>query len=298
MNLTRKVGFHIKSMNELERIASIPNVNLVELKPDKMEKNGASPYIYKNRQFSINESVAKEIQDICQENNVSVQIHLPYESQVDLEKENGLCYGIKEHHSILLDRFEMINELYKNFGIGEVVVLHPPQIRARNERICSKFDGLEHGREFLYLLDKNRIEKDWNYKVGLENMVPPKKDAITLGYTVGQLKLLIGNSQTIGLTVDSGHRLLNDQFSVSEMFSLGVPIVSMHFHRNPGVFSETGFSDDAHQFANSKNLKHFNAYIRSIRRNKIPLICEVRNLSDYSSQHLEDYVGYLRFELD
>jgi hypothetical protein len=191
----------------------------------------------------------------------------------------------------------MIADLYNEFGIGTVVVMHPPQLITKEDYVCSYHDGIEYGREFLYALDVERKKNNWGFKVGLENMVPPKERSVTLGYTPKQLKALLGNTETIGLTVDSGHRLLAKDMSVAKMFSIA-PVVSLHFHTNPGVFHQKGYEDDAHQFAEPHNLDKFTSYIRSIRRNQIPVTCEIDNLESISSERIGSYVRELRFMLE
>jgi len=295
--MTRRIGFHIKSVPELNRIGDIEGVNLVELKPDKMKKNGGELYSFEDQKFKINEDLAKRIRDFCQKRDIQVQIHLPYENCSDPNKETGLCYGIKEHHQLLLDRFKMLAEMYNQYQIGEVVVIHPPQLISKGIQLCSYHNGLEHGREFLYSLDQEKKAQKWGFDIGLENMGDPKKDSHTLGYTPAHLKHLLGVTESIGLTVDSGHRLLSEDMSVSAMFSLG-EVVSLHFHTNNGILHPTGHKDDEHKFAQYNNLQHFNSYIRGIRRRNLPVTCEIKNLRDIPSKTIEDYVTKLRFLLD
>ncbi len=295
--MIRRIGFHIKSLPEFRRIGSVKGVNLVELKPDKMQRNGDELYSFDGERFEINKGMAEEISDFCKERDIQCQLHLPYERKNDPLDEKGLCYGIRDHHPLLLDRFRMVAELHDKYSIGEIVVMHPPQLLAKGKHLCSYNDGLEHGREFLYQLDKERKEKGWHYKVGLENMAAPKRDSITLGYSIKQLKHLLGNTETIGLTVDSGHRLLSDEMSVARMFGTA-PIVSMHFHTNPGVFHDVGHDDDTHQFAEPQNLEHFSTYIRSIRRYSIPVTCEISDLDSIPNHVIEDYVARIRYVLE
>ncbi|MBW2992091.1 hypothetical protein KY345_02625 [Candidatus Woesearchaeota archaeon] len=302
--IERRIGFHIKSMDELMRIGSIEGVNLVELKPGKMKKRGDILYTFDGTKFSIDEELAKEISDFCRTRDIQMQVHLPYETKADSSLEEGLCYGIKAHHPKLLDRFKMMADLYNKYGIGKVLVFHPPQLVVKGQRICSYHDGIEHGREFLYMLDEERKSNKWheNIAVGLENMIPPKEESAALGYTPDQLRDLLGWTETIGYTVDSGHRRLSDEMSVAKMFARA-PVVALHFHSNPGVFHKKGEhkghdGDDAHEFARRKNLEHFNSYIRGIRRFKLPVTCEIANLNEIPDNVIKDYVAELRFMLD
>jgi hypothetical protein len=292
----RRIGFHVKSLNDLKKALRIQGINLVELKPDKLRKNGADLYAFDGKKFRINEKVAKKIRDFCQERDIQIQLHLPYEKKVDPNVEEGLCYGIKKHHLRLIDRFKMVNDLYTQYGIGKIVVMHPPQLVSNGELLCTYNEGLEYGREFLFELDNLRKSKGLDFKVGVENMIAPKQGYVSLGYNPPQLKHLLGNTETIGLTVDSGHRLLSEEMSVLEMFGIA-PIVSLHFHSNPGLFLTEGYKDDAHQLADNRNLLHFSNYLRSIRRFKIPVTCEV-DIKNISDEKLNQYISLLRFMLE
>jgi hypothetical protein len=264
-----------------------------------MRKNGDTLYSLEGGKFIVNRALAKEIGDFCKAEGLQVQIHTPFEKKIDTSVEEGLCMGIKSHHTLLLDRIRAYADMHAAHGIGSVVVMHPPQLYSKDAKICTFQDGLEYGREFLYMADTWRKEQHVEslIRIGVENMVPPKKAGATLGYTIKQLKQLLGNTETIGLTVDTGHRLLAKEISVAQMFSIA-PVVSMHLHSNAGVFMESNYDDDMHQFADSANLLHFLAYIRSIRRNGIPVTCEIDKLADVPDSKIENYVAYLRFMLE
>lgn len=294
--INRRIGFHVKSISDLEKAGRIDGVNLVEIKSDKLKKNGAELYSFDGKKFRVNERVAEKIRHFCEERDIQIQLHLPYEKRVDPKVEEGLCYGIKKHHPKLMDRFKMINDLYTQFGIGKIVVMHPPQLISNGETLCTYNEGLEYGREFLFELDNLRKSRGLDFKVGVENMIAPKEENICLGYNPAQLKHLLGNTETIGLTVDSGHRLLSEEMSVSEMFGIA-PIVSLHFHSNPGIFLSEGYKNDAHQFASYKNLLHFSNYLRGIRRFKIPVTCEV-DIKELPDEKLKQYIKQLRFMLE
>ncbi len=294
--INRRIGFHVKNIADLEKAGRIPGVNLVEIKPDKFRKAGTELYSFDGRRFRINHDLAKRVMDFCAERDMQMQLHLPYERKNDPKVEEGLCYGVREHHTKLIDRFKLVNDLNRRYSIGRIVVMHPPQLVSNGKTLCTYNCGLEYGREFLFRLDELRKSEEFDFKVGVENMIAPKKGNIALGYNPSQLKHLLGNTETIGLTVDSGHRLLSDEMSVSEMFGIA-PVVSLHFHSNPGVFASEGYKDDAHDFADYRNLEHFNNYLRSIRRNNLPVTCEV-SIEDVSDNKLKDYINYLMFMLE
>ena len=65
-----------------------------------------------------------------------------------------------------------------------------------------------------------------------------------------------------------------------------------------GVFSPNDYNDDKHELATIENLRHFNAYIRSIRAWKIPVVCEIADLSTTPDETLTKYINDLRIRLE
>ncbi len=294
--MERYVGFHARSMDEFERLANLSEVNLIEIKPDKFRKYGDQLYTYEKNKFRVNEDLASRIQQIAIETDIRVQLHLPYAQKIDINEEVGLCQAIPEHHRILLDRYSLIEELNQRYSIGKVVTVHPPSWKIRGLQVCSMIDAIEYGRELYYKLDKLIKRKNYTFKVGIENMSDPKEDTATLGYELYQLEQLLGNTEMLGLTLDTGHRQLNENQSIRAMFAKAL-IVNMHFHTNPGAFSPENFDDDRHEIARVGNLKGFKHHIRSIRRFKIPVVCEVSDLEKMSNSEITKYVADLRERL-
>lgn len=293
-----KIGFHARNIEELERVINIEGANLVELKPDKFRKNNQNIYFFNGNDFVIDNVIASEIKRLCDKKNITVQIHLPYEKKKNSTKETGLYQADRNHHDLLLKRYEMIGELYSLYGIGAVITTHPPAFGFNNKQFCSEDEALQAGREFYAKLDMLIKEKNYQFKVGIENLVAPKESGtMNIGYTPRQIDKLIGRTSEIGITVDSGHRLLNDKMSVGKLFSKGM-IVNVHFHANPGIRSEKDYDDDEHTFANPKNLKHYFAYIKSFRRFKTPVILEIDKLEEFSDKYLRNYVMNLRREIN
>lgn len=297
MNLERRIGFHVKSLDEVRRIANLKGANLMEIKPSFFkDRDCPELYTYENGIFKINHDTAKEIKDVAEENNMQVNLHLPYARKVDINEEDGLCQALKEHQSRILQRYEMLSDLYNNYKIGEIVTVHPPTYMKDGKLVAEMRDAKEHGRELYFALDELIREKGFKYKIGIENMPDPKRDSADLGYEVKHLKHLLGETENIGLTVDTGHRLLADKMSIAKLFALA-PVVNMHFHSNPGIFSHENYDDDEHKLATVDNLKNFDRYLTSIRRNKIPVVCEVSHLERIDNKELEDYVEDLRVRL-
>ncbi|MCK4670037.1 MAG: hypothetical protein KAT43_02445 [Nanoarchaeota archaeon] len=292
------IGFHARSMEELLRVVSFKKVNLVELKPDYIQRRSrVSLYEYQDGKFTINHKVAEEIREICYRHYIAqIQLHVPFETKNDPSEEKGLCYANKEHHDTLIARFEMINELYEKYSIGAVAVVHPPAFRLEGKEVWSIDEAIAAGRKFFARLDALIKERRYKFKVGIENMVNPKKSGSScIGYLPNQIDKLIGRTSEIGINIDSGHRLLAHEMSIARLFSYG-DIVSMHFHTNSGEFDADSYDDDEHEFATEKNHVHYWRYIAGIRRRDTPVILEISRsqMKKLSDTEIGMYLTQLR----
>jgi len=276
-------------MVELERVVALEGVNLVELKTQFFgTRGGAELYTYENGLWGINRDTASDVRQIADDNDVKVQLHLPYTKTVDIGKEEGLCQGLREHHDAIIDRYKMIAELYDQYGICDVVTVHPPAYRVGGRTVCTKDEALKAGNELYRRVDE--LMPDFGFKLGVENMPNPGKDYANLGFEVKHLLALLDGTEHIGFTVDSGHRLLAGNMSVLYMFAKA-PIVNLHFHSNLG-------ESDSHELATERNLKHFKNYIDAIKRFNIPVVCEVSDLEHRSDEELVGHVMGLRERLN
>lgn len=293
-----KIGFHVKSMSDLERLTNIKGVDLVELKPDHLRRNNEELYYFDGHDFSLNERRLDKISKLCSKRGIEVQIHMPYEEKVDPLVEAGLCQTERTHHHKLLKRYEMYGEMLIQFGIGTVLTTHPPLIKVDGEQIWSEDEALETGKEFYAEVDRLIKKNNYNFKVGIENVVAPKDIGTSyLGYNPKQIDWLIGNTSEIGITVDTGHRLLNDEMSINKLIGYG-EVVNCHFHANSGQVSQKDFEDDEHVFATSENLPHYGRYMKGLRRRGWPIILEISKLDKLSDDILSDYVTDLRKRLN
>jgi hypothetical protein len=295
----QRVGFHVRGMEEFERVISLEGVNLIELKPEKFKKrDGIDLYTFDGERFTINETVVPFLQRKCEEKGVIAQIHLPFEKKHDPTVEHGLCQGDIKHHDLLLARYDMFGEMLDKYGIGTVLTTHPPANGFRGKILWSVEELLEVGRELYAKLDKLILEKGYKFKVGLENMVAPKKTGTAcIGYLPEHIDKLLGNTSEIGITIDSGHRRLNDDMSIAKLISYG-KIVNCHFHSNSAERSEEGYDDDEHVFATKGNFPHYPRYIKGFKRRKYPVILEIGNMAELSDEELVRYVRKLRKRID
>ena len=294
-NPNRKIGFHVKNLDELKRFAKMPGVNLAELKPWFWTKDNKPLYTFEKGVFKPNKEILKQVRDISQEHDIQIQIHPPYESSLNPELEEGLCQAVEEHWQPLLDRFKMFGDIQAEYGIINVTTIHPPNYMINGQTICDEETALIKGNAFYAKLDKLLLDLEkqgCDYKIGVENMSDPNHLSGALighaavGYNIIHLKRLLRGTEKLGLTVDAGHRLLSKEMSVSQMFALR-PIENLHFHSNPG-------KTDEHTMATEENLKYFNIYIDAIRAYRIPVVCEVANLDQQADHVLIGYVQYVR----
>ncbi len=289
-----KIGFHARNMEELERVITIDSVNLVELKPKYFNNSKFPLYFFDGKKFTSNKDVFSSIKQMCDDKNVQVQIHVVYETKIDPLVEEGLCQAKRSHHELLLQKYEMFGEIYKEFGIGNVLTVHPPLIT----EYFDEEETIAVGSEFYFKLDKLLKEKKYGLKIGIENMIAPKTEiANNVGYKPWHIDKLIGKTSEIGITIDSGHRRLNDLMSMSELFRYA-PIVNAHFHSNKGIINKDNFKDDEHIFATPDNLENYYVYIKSFKRFKIPVILEIYALDNYHDNELKDYIQNLKREIE
>ena len=299
MHNQNRIGFHARNWAELERVVNIEGVSLVELKPEKLrERDNIEMYFYDGKSFVINEPIVKEIKAMCDEKGICAQIHLPFEKKNDSSEERGLCQSEISHHPMILARYEMFGRLLNDYGIGSVLTTHPPTFGFGRKQLWSEQQSLEAGIELYAKVDMLIKEKRYRFRLGIENMVLPKKSGTgSIGYKPEHIDKLIGNTSEIGITVDSGHRRLNDEMSVSKLFSYG-HVVNVHFHSNAGIPSSVDYRDDEHIFATRKNLLYYNRYIKTFRRFRTPIVLEIDKLDKFSDEELGRYVMELRKEIN
>ena len=294
MNL---IGTHARTMAELDRVTSIEGIDMVELKPDIMRiKCGAELYTFNGNNFAINPNVAREISDLCSSRGCSVQVHMPFERMRDASQESGLCQAETAHYPLILAGYRMMGELLRDYGIGTVLTTHPPAFMFDRKKICTEEEAIAVGRELYLKLGKLIDKEGYGFKVGVENMVCPKnKGSASVGYYPEQISGLIKGTG-LGITIDTGHRMLNHKMSIAELVSIG-SIVNTHFHTNDGKPTDEGYSDDQHVLAYSHNLAHYKRHIRGFAERGNPIVLEIECLDAIRDKELSEYVSRLREEI-
>ncbi|MBT4824728.1 hypothetical protein HN695_05585 [Candidatus Woesearchaeota archaeon] len=289
-----KLGFHVRSAEELVRVTNVPTVDLVELKPDHLKrKSNIELYSFDGQKFSINHENASNIMLLLKKKGIEAQIHIPFEDFQDPTAETGLCQADRSHHPLLLSRMEMFGELHEKYDLGTVLTMHPPAFKLVDIVEWSEKEALDAGIELYKQIDELIIRKGYGFKFDIENMVAPKRIGVSnLGYRPKQIDLLIGDTSHVGITVDTGHRRLNHAMSIAALFSYG-EVNNLHFHSNEGYISSTDYKDDQHIFATPENLPHFDRFIKRFRRSALPIILEVKT-DKYTDRELATYVNTLR----
>jgi len=290
------IGLSVKSWDELMR-AIMLGANMVEIKFEKFAENGTSFYVYRrNGRFYPDRKNLGRLTSIAEENNISIQSHLPIERCVDVNQETGINVGFLSHHEPALRRFVMLEEIYRERGIFSVNTVHPSTISFDEKQILKIEEALENARIFFEKLDAIRLREKHQTLIGLENQTAPKFLATCLGDHSDHFKKMLRNTRTIGTTIDSGHRLLAEHFTVTELLGFSLPPVNFHFHGNAGEFRLQDFNDDQHMLPMHENVKGYDNYIRYFCRHRTPIVLELSHLEKYSDKELTDFIANLKRE--
>lgn len=298
-NDTQLLGFSVRNITELERVIRL-GVNLVEVKLERMAKSGFALYEYNGSNFKLNDANLHELRKLRK--FATVHFHLPIENCIDPEKETGLNIGILEHHDIVMERFMMFEKIYHDFGLGSSLTIHPPVISKDGKLLLEEEKLIRSAKRFFDRLDAIRVKEKHQTTIGLENMTDIKTKAGNLGYLPRHFKRMLKDTRTIGLTLDTGHRRLTEDFRVRDFISLGFIIEKIHFHGNSGKFDPDNWDDDQHLLPNRANVHSnknaYDNYLRYFRRHRVPVILEISHLEQYEDLELKKYLGWFMSELD
>ena len=290
------VGFAVKSMKELHRMKRI-GATVAEIKLDKFAKSGHPVYFYKDGYFTLNVPVIEQIAKFAKINNIRIQWHLPIEGLIDVTRESGLNMGIIAHHDIIIERFVMFEWILHMYGIGHCVTVHPPTVSVDGEMILAEEETLINTKMCLDRLDIIRIQCDHNILIGVENQTDIKQKAGNLGYMPFHFRRMMKDTRTIGITIDTGHRRLTQEFSIREFLQGGWQVMNFHFHGNEGIFDPKDWSDDQHLLPHKENVKGYDNYLRYFRRHRVPIILEISWLNKYTDRELIEFLIGFREEL-
>ena len=296
---TQLLGFSVKTREEFDRVIGL-GINLVEIRVDKFYTAGTNFYQLKDGKFDWNECAYYHLLGRLNKagrGNTVVNFHLPIEKRICGGHELGLNMSVLEHHDILLQKFIMLEEAFAATGVGEILIVHPPIIPPGGEG-----KALKNAKIFFDRLDVIRLENGHSTKIGLENMTDPKYKTANLGNKPAHFKAMLKDTRTIGLTVDTGHRMLAKDYSMRGALKLGIPMVNFHFHGNKGVFNPKNWKDDQHLLPTkeSGNLgeKAYKNFLRFFRRHRTPIILEIAHLEKYTDSELSEFVENLKKELE
>jgi hypothetical protein len=299
MNWKKKqlIGFSVKSMEQMIRAISL-GANMVEIRLGDFEKNGTPLYFYHQKKFELNERVLWLISAIAHQHSVEVQFHLPLEKDASLDYETGINIGILAHHEVELKRFRMLEQIYGEYEIGSVITVHPPLTFYRGEQYVSEEDALRNAKIFFDKLDKVRIANGCLTRIGLENQADVKSFIGKVGYLPRHFREMLLDTRTIGITVDTGHRRLAKEFTVTEFIQLGLQVENFHFHGNRGIIDPESYDDDEHLLPNKDNVKGYYNFLRYFRRHRTPVVLEIIHLNSYKDELLSGFVEKLKKELE
>lgn len=292
-----KIGFHARDFEEFKRVVQLETTNLVELKPENWARNGKPFYTYEKGLFKPNHQFLEKISSIANDNDVQVHIHLPFEEEINPDKDTGICQAINSHHQFWLRRLHMFGELQEKYGIGNVLTNHGPMYIFEGKTILSLEDALKEGEDLYYKADEIIEECGYDLKIGIENIVGAKLcGGVYLGSEAWHIGKLIGKTFNVGGVLDSGHRVLNKSMSASEFVS-AAHLYKVHLHTNPGVEDLNSYKDDEHLLAYRHNLPNYDKYVRRIRMDKLPVVLEISKINKFTNDELNEYIINLRKDI-
>lgn len=298
------IFMHITGFDCFEKYTNILKIiDGIEIKPDKF-KGEDRLFDWEDGKFVYNKQNFDRIKCFADKYNLKVQFHLPFYKiegkSLALEKE--------EDHDTFLKVFEQYAKVIDDYKLGTTnITIHPPVLED-----CSNFDiiklALENANKlFIKLGEKIKVD-NWNMVIGVENQPMPKtykNDVYSLGYELDHFNIMLHHTNDyIQITVDSGHRLLADDFSVNRLANWCIEnkkyITNFHFHQNNGPDYEKvaqGKSSDLHHIAVKDGMNGYYRYLMTSVLECIPLNMEIK-FSNYKTEQILDYVTNLRSDVD
>lgn len=299
-NKTQRVGFSVRNMVEAARVVGL-GANLIEVKVEKFASNGIAPYFFERGVFHQHNTVLEMMSDFSHDNDVTIQWHLPVEGRPDCTKESGFNAGITSHHELIIDRFIFLESVYRQHDIGSVSTMHPVTISVEDEIFMSAKEAIANSKIFFDALDAIRIHYNHQTLIGIENQTDLKQKAGTLGFFPSHFKRMLQDTRTIGITIDTGHRRLTQNFSIGKFLSLGFTVNNVHFHGNDGIFNPIDWRDDHHILPTvdnvSENKNAYGNFLRYFRRHRPPIVLEISHLEKYSNYELRNFLAKFKQEL-
>ncbi len=233
--------------------------------------------------------------------DVKIQWHLPTEGRPDYTKEGGFNAGIISHHKLIIDRFIFLEGIHATHGIGDCSTMHPVTISVDDEEFLTVDEAIQNSKILFDTLDTIRIRDNHQTLIGIENQTDLKQKAGTLGFLPSHFKRMLRDTRTIGITIDTGHRRLTQNFSIGKFLSLGFTVNNFHFHGNEGVFNPVDWSDDHHVLPTkgnvSANPNAYDNFLRYFRRHRPPIVLEISHLEKYSDDELRNFLVQFKQEL-
>lgn len=292
----QRVGFSVRDMQELERVVAI-GANMAEIKLEKFAQSGKPIYFFEDGKFRINDSVARGLEKFARAKDVEIQFHLPIETGIDKNVETGFNMGLTSHHDAIMERYIMLEEIWRRYGIGRTLTLHPPLVSLKGVDVVEEKDAITNAKIFFDRWDFLRLEENHETLVGVENQTDIKHKAGNLGYLPIHFRRMLKDTRTIGITIDTGHRRLAQEFSIREFLQIGLVVNNFHFHGNDGKFDPYDWKDDQHLLPDEDNVMGYRNYLRYFRRHRAPIVLEISRLDRYSDDELGNFLARFKKEL-
>jgi hypothetical protein len=272
----------------------------LEIKPESF-KGAEHLFSWKKNILHYNHNNFDKLVNLSGGLGLQLQFHLPYR-----KIENRTLYASNpQDHDALTNVIEEYAQVIDHYNLqkprGKVnLTMHPPEIIDHNN-LNSLESALAITNEFYIKLGEKIVSEGWPVTIGLENMPDPKINNYlidALGYTPEHFtKMLKDTNDSIQLTVDSGHRLINSNIRVRDLVTWcsdqNKYITNFHFHVNKGIDEErtkAGKSCDLHSLAVPNELHGFTMYILRAVTENIPLNLEIK-AKKHSPEDLSFYVN-------
>src|SRR3989339_86977 len=275
-----RLGVHCRGFKTLGLIqqARLP-INLIEVKPDYFRGDEAL-FVCHDQHYSIQRANFSRLVTEARALGLAIQFHFP-----EVLSGINLTPGLPAAHQPMLSLLAAIAEAVTDFQLEPVVTLHPPTLYWRDRQMLPNspeaIDGaLAAANVFLRQFGQAAEAKSWPLLLGIENQAGPTPRTHALGYQLRHFEIMLaGTSSRVNLTIDSGHRLLAEDMTLSRHFlplaqRLNKRVVDLHLHENAGRQADEDRSDQ-HNLPLGEHIHGYLKYLCRAVGERIPIILEV-----------------------
>ncbi len=254
-----KFGSRFFEMDQLGMLVELP-VNYLDMH-FRHGKIGFAQTIYKyeNGVYAPNVRNLETLQKLSDEEGITILVHLP-----DIKRDNVLTPLMADATERYIDRLRFFNQLFLDYGVGELVSFHPPIVAANGEVFADSTSAvIKAGRKFFEILNKTMHDENWKIKIAVET-AGPATTPMQFCTPLQLVAMLTGLNENIGILADAAHlQLIPLQLSTLLMLTEKnkIPIMALHFSGNNGINQKEQYWGDEHEFPSAKNVLGFEQYL-------------------------------------